>query len=96
MIIHYVNSSSKRCLRVYKGNSSNVFYYDSNTTTTNLHNEVTYPCSIYSCDVDNDGRCDVIVKWKDGTNARFYVYKGNINSTFTSAQSTSTTVSFYN
>ena len=96
LIVHYTNSNGKRCLRVYSGNNINVFWNDYNTTTTNSHNELIYPCSIYSCDVNCDGRCDIIVKWKDGNNARFYVYKGKINSTFTSAQSTSTSSKFYN
>ena len=96
VIVHYVNSSGKRCFRVYKGNSINAFYNNTNTTTTNIHNELTYPCSIYSSDIDNDGKCDIIVKWKDNNYNRFYVYKGKSDSTFTSAYSTTTTTNFYN
>ena len=95
LIVHYVNSNGKRCMRVYNGISIDDFSYGTNTTTTNNHNEVLYPCGIYAADVNNDGKCDIIVKWMNGSGCSFYVYKGMSNSTFDSAVSSYTSTSFF-
>ena len=96
IIIHFVNSNGKRSLRVFGGNYALPFEYDYLTTTTNYHNEQVYPCSIYSCDVNNDGKCDIIVKWKNNDKCTFYVYKGKSDYTFESAVGSNSTAYFYN
>ena len=95
LIVHYKNSNGKRCMRVHGGDSNGEFSSSIRTITTNNHNEITYPCSIYISDINNDGKNDMIVKWKDGNNCRLYVYKGKIDYTFNPAVSTSTNASFY-
>lgn len=63
LIVHYKNSNGKRCMRVHEGNSNGNF--EECIRTTNNHDEITYPCSIYTSDINNDGKSDIIVKrWK--------------------------------
>ena len=96
VLIHYANSSGKRTIRLHRG-ILNGYSLGTGivTTTANNHNCVSYPCGIYVFDVNGDGRDDLVVKWKNGSYNRVYVYRGQQNGTFASAANTSTTTQFY-
>lgn len=96
LIVLYKNFNNYRCLRVYNGNSIDLFTTDNNTTTVSYHFESITPCSIFSCDVNNDGKCDIIVKQNISDYCQFLVYNGRNNSTFDNAAVSSALSPFYN
>lgn len=95
LIIHYANSNKKRTFDVFKGDSNGNFESSVTTTTSNTHDIFIFPSSLYLSDIDNNGRKDFIVKWKNGDNCVFYVYRGKNDLTFEFCSSRSTSSKFY-
>lgn len=95
MIIHYANANKKRTFDIFKGDVNGNFESSITTTTSNTHDISIFPTSLYLSDINNDGRKDFIVKWKNGDNCVFYVYKGKSNLTFEFCSSRSVSTKFY-
>lgn len=95
LIIHYANANKKRTFDIFKGDVNGNFESSITTTTSNTHDISIFPTSLYLSDINNDGRKDFIVKWKNGDNCVFYVYKGKSNLTFEFCSSRSVSTKFY-
>jgi len=80
---------------VHNGNASGIYETSIRTITMNSHNSLLYPCLMYMTDIDNDGCSDFIVKWKNGNQSTIYIYRGNLNSTFSSYISKTLNSNFY-
>lgn len=95
LIIHYANANKKRTFDIFKGDANGNFKSSITTTTSNTHDIFMFPSSLYLSDINNDGKKDFIVKWKNGDNCVFYVYKGTSNLTFEFYNSKSVSSKFY-
>ena len=82
-VVHYRNTSGKRCALVYRGSSTSPYFIDAATdaivsTNTYYHND-----PVYMGDFNGDGCADMLVQWIGNDYKRqLLVYKGNPNGTF--------------
>ncbi len=97
MVVPHANSSGKRCLLVYKGQSSAPYFaagvkYNSSKN----HDPLQWPCQYFVNDVNGDGKDDLIVHWKNANGKRNnLVYKGGSSGLTTEAVATAATSNNY-
>lgn len=88
-IVHYRNTSGKRCALVYKGTASSPYLIDA-TTDALISINTYYPNDpVYVGDFNGDGCSDMLVQWVDYGSRQLLVYKGNSDGTFSPGENLS-------
>ena len=85
VIVQRANENKKRQLLVYSA-LDDLFFDNANIyTTSNTQDPTVYAGTFLIADVNGDGKDDFIVKWRNGTETRFLVYRGTNFGSFSSA-----------
>ncbi len=97
MVVPHANSSGKRCLLVYKGQSSAPYFAAGvKFNSTRNHDPLQWPCQYFINDVNGDDNDDLVVHWKDANGKRNnLVYKGSSSGLQTEAVATAATSNNY-
>lgn len=84
-VVHYRNTSGKRCALVYKGKNTAPYFSDATTDALVSTNTYYHEDPVYMGDFNGDGCADMMVQWRGENDRRqLLVYKGNSNGTFSS------------
>lgn len=82
-VVHYRNTSGKRCALVYIGKTTAPYFSDATSDALISNNIYYHEDPVYMGDFNGDGYADMMVQWKGENEMRqLLVYKGNTNGTF--------------
>lgn len=82
-VVHYRNTSGKRCALVYKGKTTAPYFSDATSDALVSNNTYYHEDPVYMGDFNGDGCSDMMVQWKGENEMRqLLVYKGNTDGTF--------------
>ncbi len=81
-IVHWKNSSGKRCNLVYKGKSSSPFLEDATVNALESTNNYIESDPVFTGDVNGDGRADMIIHWVNEGKRQLLVYTANSDGTY--------------
>lgn len=97
MLVHWVNSFSKRQLLIYKGNRDGTFSAGVNLSSSRDHKPESYPTKFFVADVNGDGKDDFVVHYRNSNGKRCnLVYKGKATDPYLSDALTDALVSTNN
>lgn len=84
MIVHWALNGYRQFL-IYIANSDGTYQPAIRQSTSNQHNPAVFAGVCFIADVNGDGRDDLIVKWKNGSNVQFLTYLGTPSGSFSAA-----------
>lgn len=80
-IVHWKNNNGKRCILVYKGQSTSPYFSEAVDSLTSTNNYVISD-PVFCGDVNGDGRADLVVHWAGNNQRRLLVYTANADLTY--------------